>query len=128
MWLFQICNANTGNDKEVEERNTCSYTDPVQLCYFFPSIKFPAVICIVLHLQSAGEPLGVHVQRGHNTLAERLGEKQEKTHQISSPGVHGRVHISIPMRRRSDSQSCGSSLPPMSEGGGGRHLEDMKHI
>lgn len=95
---------------------------------FFPSIKFPAVICIVLHLQSAGKPLGVHVQRGHNTLAERLGEKQEKTHQISSPGVHGRVHISIPMRRRSDSQSCGSSLPPVSEGGGERHLEDMKHI
>lgn len=54
MWLFHICNANTGNDKEVRERKTCSYADPVQLCnfylfIFFTSIKFPAVICIVLH-------------------------------------------------------------------------------
>lgn len=93
---------------------------------FFP----PAVFCIVLHLQSVDEPLGLHGQHGHDTLAERWwwGEKQEKTHPISIPGVHGRVHISIPMRRRSDSQSCGRSLPPVSEGGGERHLEDMKHI
>lgn len=55
MWLFHICNANTGNDKEVQERKTCSYADPVQLCYLFiylfifTSINFPAVICIVLH-------------------------------------------------------------------------------
>lgn len=43
------------------------------------ALKFPAVICIVLHLQSAYEPLGVHVRRGHATLAgrERCGVREK---------------------------------------------------
>lgn len=111
VWVFRICNTNTRNNKEVKERKTGSCADPLQRWYSFCA-KFPAVICIVLHLQSAEEPLGVRVQCGHNSgEAETWEEKKQnkkETHQISNPGLHRWFHISVPRRQRSDSQSCGS--------------------
>lgn len=127
--LFQICNANTGNDKGVKERKTCSYTDPVQLCYFFfSSIKFPAVICIVLRLQSADEPLGVHVQCGQGALADRQGggaeDKKKLTRFQALVSMGGFTSVSW----WDGGQMLRARCRRCQRGGRERHLEDMKRV
>lgn len=73
MWLFSLCTLGTIKRLK-EEKHVPSLTQ--FSAGVLSALKFPAVICIVLHLQSAYEPLGVHVRRGYASREGGDGERE----------------------------------------------------